>query len=108
MSSLHPQLKVRGTSLYPQAIFSVLDSFAEVQEYYVEVRGGADLSDEVTVHVALAGDQMTGADVARKLGASLRVAPAVVVEPLEAVRDAVSSPNSRKPVRVVDRRTGSA
>lgn len=108
LGRLQHMLKVRGTSLYPQAIFSVLDSLPEVQEYYVEVRGGADLSDEVTVHVALAGDQMTGADVARKLGASLRVAPAVVVEPLEAVRDAVSSPHSRKPVRVVDRRAGSA
>ena len=64
MSSLHLQLKVRGTSLYPQAIFSVLDSLPEVQEYYVEVWG--------------------------------------------AVRDAVSSPHSRKPVRVVDRRAGSA
>lgn len=108
LGRLQHMLKVRGTTLYPQAVFSVLDSIPEVQEYYVELRHDADLSDEVTVHVALAGHRITGADVVLKLGAGLRVAPAVVVEPLETVRDAVSSPHSRKPVRVVDRRAGGA
>ena len=104
LGRLQHMLKVRGTTLYPQAIFSVLDGLPAVQDYYVEVRPGADLADEVTVHVALAGRTCTAAEVRRRLQAALRVAPAVVVKPVAVVRGVVYSPHSRKPVRVIDYR----
>ena len=106
LGRLHHMLKVRGTTLYPQAIFAVLDGMPAVQEYYLELRRGADLSDDIAVHVALAGGRKGAGRVAAALQAALRVTPHVVVEDLDAVRRLVLSPHSRKPVRVVDRRGG--
>ena len=97
-------MKVRGTSLYPQAVYAALDELAGVSEYYVEITAHDRLSDELTVHVAVADPALTAAALAERLQGRLRVKPAVVVEPLDAVRGLVHTPQSRKPVRCVDRR----
>jgi phenylacetate-CoA ligase len=97
-------MKVRGTTLYPQAIFNALNRVPGVTEYYVRVGGRDRLSDEVTVHVA--GDARLPAQeaVAALLQAALRVRPAVVVEPEAALRARVYDAQSRKPVRFFDER----
>ena len=97
-------MKVRGTTLYPQAVYSALDETPEVSEYYMVVTGKEDLSDEITIHVAVRDGSIAAETVADALQARLRVKPAVVVEPEEAVRQHVYSPKSRKPIRFTDNR----
>ena len=48
-------LKVKGTTVYPPAIFAVLQEIPAVRGYYVEVRDTFELSDRVTVTVGAAG-----------------------------------------------------
>ena len=97
-------LKVRGTTFYPATIFEVLNGMPEVSEYYVEVADGAG-ADRVRVHAALAPDTP---EARRRLGdrllARLRVRPELCLEGEEEIRRQVYRPQSRKPVRFIDRR----
>jgi len=97
-------IKFRGTTLYPNSIYSVLDSFPAVSEYYVEAASDYDLSDVVKVIVALKDGSCTADMIMDKLQAHLRVRPQVVVETEENVRKHVYAGNARKLIRFVDTR----
>ena len=97
-------MKVRGTTLYPQAIYSALDEIAEVSDYYIVVDNEDDLADQVTVHVAARDGKCSAAAIAEVLQARLRVKPDVALEPEETVRQHVHTQKSRKPVRFTDNR----
>lgn len=96
-------LKVRGTTLFPNAFFHVLDGIPEVAEYYMEVSGTA-LSDEITMYVACRdGQTAETARVAEKLYSRTRIhVPVVTVSEEEARRKVFGV--SRKPVRFFDLR----
>ncbi|HTG00019.1 MAG TPA: AMP-binding protein [Nitrospirota bacterium] len=99
-------IKFRGTTLYPNSIYVVLDSFPAVSEYYVEASSDYDLSDLVKVHVALKDPSLTAEMITDKLQAHLRVRPQVLVEPEDHVKKIVYAGNSRKLIRFVDARKG--
>lgn len=96
-------MKVKGTSLYPQAVFSALEDLG-VPNYYVAVTTEEDLSDRLAVHVSLHGTEMSGDKLEELLGAKLRVKPSIVLETEEELRRKVFTPQSRKPVRFFDGR----
>ncbi len=104
LGRLKQMMKVRGTTLYPPAVFAILDGTPGIDEYWVEAYDAFDLSDELRVHCAVSGS-LDEAEIARRLQAGLRVSPKVVIEPLEGVRQVVYPASSRKPVRFVDRRS---
>lgn len=97
-------LKVRGTSLYPQAVFSVLDEMPEVGEYYMEVHSDGELSDRLVVHLSFSSQPVEVDVVLCRLQARLRVKPEVIVESEADIRQVVFTPESRKPVRFIDLR----
>lgn len=97
-------LKIRGTSLYPQAVFSALDEMPEISEYYLEVHAEDELSDRLVIHLAFSARPVEVDVLMRRLQARLRVKPEVIVEPAESIRRVVFSPESRKPVRFIDLR----
>ena len=98
-------LKVRGTTLYPQAIFSALEEIPGMSEYYLLVSSQDDLSDDIEVHVAAQpGFVVSVEQVEAKLQSRLRVKPRVRIEPVERVRQQVFTAKSRKPIRFFDLR----
>ena len=97
-------IKCRGTTFYPQALYSALDEMPAVGEYFIEVRSPDRLSDEVTVRVAVREPSCTKALIQEKLQARVRVRPEVMIEPESKIRERVQTPKSRKPVRFVDLR----
>ncbi len=97
-------IKFRGTTLYPNSIYAVLDSFPEIREYSVTATSDYDLSDVITVQVAVTGASCSAAVIMDKLQAHLRVRPEVVVVSEESVKRDVYPGNSRKPIRFVDKR----
>lgn len=97
-------LKIRGTSVYPQAVFNALDELEGVGDYYLELKESAELSDEMVVHLAGTPRLPPVAAVAEHLQARIRVTPVIVVDPENEVRHHLYSPESRKPVRVRDGR----
>lgn len=97
-------LKVRGTTLYPQALYAAMDEIPGVSEYYVEALSEADLSDRVRVHVCVADARTGVAEIQERIQARVRVKPEVVIEPDSSVREKVFDPRSRKPLRFFDLR----
>jgi phenylacetate-CoA ligase len=97
-------MKVRGTTLYPQAVYSALDEMDGVNDYYMVVTSRDDLSDDMTIHAAVNDASCTADVIQNELQTRLRVRPEVVIADEEAVRRMVFAPESRKSVRLIDRR----
>lgn len=97
-------IKFRGTTLYPNSIYAVLDSLPGISEYYVTATSDFDLSDVVKVTVALRDRSLTCEMITDKLQAHLRVRPEVLVASEEDVKSQVFAGNSRKLIRFVDKR----
>ncbi len=99
-------LKVQGTTLYPPALFDAVAEQEDVAEYYVCVHGDERLSDRIVLHVALReGARLTPAELADRMAARLRVKPLIQLEAEADIRAVVYTPESRKPVRFIDRRS---
>lgn len=96
-------MKVKGTSLYPQAVFSALEEIPGVQNYFMEALDEGELSDRLIVHVSLESG-LTREKLEELLVVKLRVKPEVIVEKDDAIKRKVFSPQSRKPVRFFDLR----
>lgn len=97
-------LKVRGTTLYPQAIFSALDEVEQLQGYYLEVSSEFDLSDRVRVVLSYRGEGPSPERIAELIAARTRVKPEVVVVPQAEVAKVVIQEGKRKPVKIIDKR----
>ncbi len=97
-------IKFRGTTLYPNSIYAVLDALPGISEYYVTATSDFDLSDVVKVTVALRDPSLTAGMITDKLQAHLRVRPEVVLASEDEVKSQVLSGNARKLIRFVDKR----
>ena len=103
---LNHMIKYKGTTLYPPAIFDVLDNVSYLENYLLEVSDNDCGNDNVLVKVGLR--EHPGYDVVKDLKdrfrAHIRVAPEVKIRPADEIR-AVTMPDiSRKPVKFVDKR----
>ena len=99
-------LKIKGTTLYPQSIYSVLDEIEEISDYYILVTCKNTLSDNVTVYAAINDKNCSSQIIAEKLRARLRVKPDIVITDEKTVKKHITRPGSRKLVRLIDRRLG--
>ncbi|MCK4485581.1 MAG: phenylacetate--CoA ligase family protein, partial [Desulfobacterales bacterium] len=97
-------MKIRGTTLYPQAVYSVLEEMSAISEYYITVTSKTELSDSMTIYAAVNDMSCTADIIQDRLQARLRVKPAVVITDEETVKQQVYTPESRKPVHFIDRR----
>nr|WP_320050708.1 AMP-binding protein [uncultured Desulfuromonas sp.] len=98
-------LKYRGTTVYPPAIFAVLQELAEVQAFYIEVRDDYALSDQIRVVVGSCCPDLTAHYVEELLAARIRVKPEVVIRDVDTVRSQTLQEDKRKPVTFFDYRT---
>ena len=116
---LNQMIKYKGTTLYPPAIFDVLDNVEYLENYVVEVAHNECGMDDVTVKVGLR-EQPEGAkgegakgegrkgdavkDLKDRFRARIRVAPEIMICPADAIR-AINMPDgSRKPIKFIDKR----
>ena len=97
-------MKFRGTTLYPQAIYALLEELELINEYYIVVTSESDLSDFVTIHASVTDKTCTADMIQDKLQARLRVKPTVVFEEETNIKRQIYTQKSRKPIRFVDKR----
>ena len=97
-------LKVRGTTVYPPAIFAVLQGLPGVSGYYLEARSSFDLSDTITVVAGTRDASLTPSLVADRIAAAIRVKPEVVLVSPEEIAGKVFQQDKRKPVNFFDYR----
>lgn len=98
---LAQRLKFKGTTLYPEMIFNVLQDVKAVSAAYVEVRQAADGSDDVMV-VAGTETVIGPAHLEDSLQARLRVRPTVVVRSAIEVEKVMTKDGGRKPRKFFD------
>ncbi|BCR03184.1 phenylacetate--CoA ligase [Desulfuromonas versatilis] len=97
-------LKYRGTTLFPPAIFGVLEELEGVRGYYLEVFDEFELSDRVRVVVGSADPSVKAEAVAARIAARIRVKPEVLVVSPEQVLRKTLQQDKRKPVTFFDYR----
>lgn len=98
-------IKYKGTTLYPPAIFDILDGIAGVENYVVEVFTNELGTDELRVRV---GTRRASEGFAKEIKdvfrAKVRVAPGVSFENPEYISKIMFPPTSRKAVKFFDLR----
>ena len=97
-------MKLRGTTVYPQAIYEVLEEIDTINEYYLVVTSESDLSDFITIHVSVKDNTYTAEMIQDKLQARLRVKPEVVFDDEANIMRQIYTQKSRKPIRFIDKR----
>ena len=98
-------IKFKGTTLYPPALFDILDNIPEVKNYVVEVGTSSIGTDDVLVHVGtLNPSERFEKEIKDIFRAKVRVAPSVIFHDPEEVARMIYPPMSRKPVKFIDNR----
>ena len=100
---LAQRLKYRGTTMYPESIFHVLQDVQGVVNSYVEVRSRADGADDVIVVVGT-DQELDKQHIESLLQARLRVVPAVMIKPGKEVVAVMTREGGHKPKKFFDYR----
>ena len=98
-------VKFKGTTLYPPALFDLLNEMDEVLDFVVEVYSNDIGMDEVLLHlVALDDSKACDNRIRAYLQARLRVSPHVAYKTAEQLQKMQFTEASRKPLKFIDRR----
>ena len=95
----------KGTTLYPPALFDILDNIPEVENYIVEVFTNSLGTDQVQIKV---GSKDHSDELVKRIKdvfrSKVRVAPDILFEPTELIAKLQMPPTSRKAVKYLDLR----
>lgn len=98
-------IKFKGTTLYPPALFDILDNISGVENYIVEVFTNSIGTDQIQIRI---GSHDHSEDFIKRIKdvfrSKVRVAPDIVFEPVELIARLQMPPTSRKTVKFIDRR----
>ena len=99
-------IKLKGTTIYPPALYDVLDNTPYVINYVVEVQNSFAGTDEVIVKVGIATTQPFDMikDIKDRFRSRIRVAPIVEILSPEDVARINNPGHLRKPVKFIDKR----
>ena len=98
-------IKYKGTTLYPPALYDILDNIAGVKAYYVEVYTNELGTDEILVRIASSlNNEAFEKTVKDHFRAKLRVAPNIIFDSAEHILQLQNPQMSRKPVKFADKR----
>lgn len=99
-------IKYKGTTLYPPALFDLLNDMEEVREFVVEVYANELGTDEILLHVwPTEESEEMDRKIKSYLQAKLRVIPQVKYCSQQDIMRMQFPENSRKPVKFVDNRS---
>ncbi|HYG39008.1 MAG TPA: AMP-binding protein [Cytophagales bacterium] len=98
-------IKYKGTTLYPPALYDLLNNIEGVVNYIIELNTNQIGTDEILIRV---GTKFPSEDLEKTLKdhfrAKLRVAPSIQFESVEEIQKTQFQETSRKPVIFIDKR----
>ena len=98
-------IKYKGTTLYPPALFDILDSIPKITNYVIEVYTNDLGTDEILIRVGSEDRSETFAKEIKDLFRSkVRVAPSISFESAEYIAKIQMPPMSRKTIKFIDLR----
>lgn len=97
------KMKINGTTVYPNAIFTVLQQIPEVQNYYLEVHGHYALSESIRVVVGINDPTNILTEIiADKIRSHIRVKLEVVANSVAEVASKTTLADKRKAITFFD------
>lgn len=101
-------IKFKGTSLYPPALYDVLNTIPYIKNFIVEVFTNDIGTDEISITIgAVNAPDNFDKELKDHFRAKLRVAPAIVLDTPENITKKQFPEMSRKPITFIDRRVKS-
>lgn len=98
-------IKYKGTTLYPPALYDILDNIEFISNYVVEVFTNDIGTDEILIHVGSSRHiEDREKDIKDHFRAKLRVAPLIRFDTYENISRIQFPEISRKPVKFIDKR----
>jgi phenylacetate-CoA ligase len=98
-------IKYKGTTLYPAAIFDVLDNVDYIENYLVEVSTNEIGMDNVTLIIGSHNtNEAVMKDLKNRFRAKIRVAPSIRFENIDVIRKIQMPESNRKPIKFIDKR----
>jgi phenylacetate-CoA ligase len=98
-------IKYKGTTLYPPALYDILDNIEGIKNYIVELYTNQIGTDEILIRVGTDDHSETfEKSIKDHFRAKLRVAPAISFESSDYINNLQYHAMSRKPVKLIDRR----
>lgn len=98
-------IKYKGTTLYPPALFDILDSIHKVINYVVEVYTNDLGTDEILIRVASEDrSDIFAKEIKDLFRSKVRVAPTIAFESAEYIAKIQLPPMSRKTIKFIDLR----
>jgi phenylacetate-CoA ligase len=103
------KLKLKGTTVFPGALKSVLDSFSQISAYVIVARRDEGGADAVEVRVACDGEQNRTLCVLReRFQGAVKVVPEIILAPLAEIEVLQMPEGARKRRYFVDLRQPAA
>jgi len=101
-------IKFKGTTLYPPALYDILDDIPEVENYIVEVYTNDIGTDEINIYAGVKDVLPKHEKILKDhFRAKLRVAPKIIFENPQIIAQKLFPETSRKPIKFVDKRNNS-
>jgi phenylacetate-CoA ligase len=98
-------IKFKGTTLYPPALYDILENIEGIANYVVEVYTNQVGIDEILIRIgATDPSESFEKTIKDHFRAKLRVAPSISFETTDYINSLQHPPMSRKPTKLIDRR----
>ncbi|MEI9944630.1 MAG: AMP-binding protein [Chitinophagaceae bacterium] len=99
-------IKYKGTTLYPPALFDILNEMEDVKDFVAEVYSNEMGTDEVLIHIVpFDNSEECNRKIRANLQARLRVIPHIKYTTIEEVQKMQMPEAGRKIIRFIDRRS---
>ncbi len=98
-------IKYKGTTLYPPAMYNILNDFSKIESYVIEIFHNELGTDEILIKIT--SEEMSAElllEIKDHFRAKLRVAPKIEFATSKEIEALRFPPLSRKPVDLIDRR----
>jgi len=98
-------IKYKGTTLYPPALYDILDNVDQIVNYYIEVFTNSIGTDEIVIYIGSRNVSETlEKQIKDHFRAKLRVIPQIFFEPVDYIEKTINNDTGRKVVKFFDKR----
>lgn len=99
-------IKYKGTTLYPSALYDILDNVSEVKNYLIEVYTGELGTDQIVIRIGSnRNDEHFEKELKDLFRSKVRVAPEINFAPIDYIAKKQMPAMSRKQIKFIDLRS---
>lgn len=98
-------IKYKGTTIYPPALYDILDDIEQVENYVIEVYTNDIGTDDIIIYTGVNEIfPKLEKQLKDRFRAKLRVAPSIIFKSPKEIKEIMFPESSRKPIKFIDKR----